>query len=148
MGYDPNVPIARLAEKTCLGMCQLPGSTDLIAILFLFLQTLSISPPIPYSYIPLPSSTHNADRCCSSTSHPQGCSFYFCLGCCASRPPGPNPGCVSCSSKPLPTLTRTYTVSTGITEAFKADKDPKKINLGVGAYRVRSFGFPNSAEPC
>jgi aspartate aminotransferase, mitochondrial len=25
--------------------------------------------------------------------------------------------------------------STGITEAFKADKDPRKINLGVGAYR-------------
>jgi aspartate/tyrosine/aromatic aminotransferase len=24
---------------------------------------------------------------------------------------------------------------TGITEAFKADSDPKKINLGVGAYR-------------
>ena len=23
----------------------------------------------------------------------------------------------------------------GITEAFKADKDPRKINLGVGAYR-------------
>ena len=23
----------------------------------------------------------------------------------------------------------------GVTEAFKADKDPKKINLGVGAYR-------------
>lgn len=23
----------------------------------------------------------------------------------------------------------------GITEAFKADKDPKKINVGVGAYR-------------
>lgn len=23
----------------------------------------------------------------------------------------------------------------GITEAFKADKDPHKINLGVGAYR-------------
>lgn len=23
----------------------------------------------------------------------------------------------------------------GISEAFKADKDPKKINLGVGAYR-------------
>lgn len=23
----------------------------------------------------------------------------------------------------------------GITEAFKADKNPKKINLGVGAYR-------------
>lgn len=23
----------------------------------------------------------------------------------------------------------------GITEAFKADKDPSKINLGVGAYR-------------
>lgn len=26
-------------------------------------------------------------------------------------------------------------VTTGVTEAFKADKDPKKINLGVGAYR-------------
>lgn len=25
--------------------------------------------------------------------------------------------------------------TTGVTEAFKADKDPKKINLGVGAYR-------------
>jgi aspartate aminotransferase len=25
--------------------------------------------------------------------------------------------------------------STGVTEAFKADKDPRKINLGVGAYR-------------
>ena len=25
--------------------------------------------------------------------------------------------------------------TSGITEAFKADKDPKKINLGVGAYR-------------
>lgn len=24
---------------------------------------------------------------------------------------------------------------TGITEAFKRDTDPKKINLGVGAYR-------------
>ena len=24
---------------------------------------------------------------------------------------------------------------TGVTEAFKADKDPRKINLGVGAYR-------------
>lgn len=23
----------------------------------------------------------------------------------------------------------------GVTEAFKADKDPRKINLGVGAYR-------------
>jgi aspartate/tyrosine/aromatic aminotransferase len=23
----------------------------------------------------------------------------------------------------------------GITEAFKADRDPRKINLGVGAYR-------------
>lgn len=23
----------------------------------------------------------------------------------------------------------------GVTEAFKADKNPKKINLGVGAYR-------------
>lgn len=23
----------------------------------------------------------------------------------------------------------------GITEAFKADKNPKKMNLGVGAYR-------------
>ena len=26
-------------------------------------------------------------------------------------------------------------MSTGVTEAFKADKDPRKINLGVGAYR-------------
>jgi aspartate/tyrosine/aromatic aminotransferase len=25
--------------------------------------------------------------------------------------------------------------SSGVTEAFKADKDPRKINLGVGAYR-------------
>lgn len=25
--------------------------------------------------------------------------------------------------------------SLGVTEAFKADKDPRKINLGVGAYR-------------
>jgi aspartate aminotransferase len=25
--------------------------------------------------------------------------------------------------------------SPGVTEAFKADKDPRKINLGVGAYR-------------
>lgn len=25
--------------------------------------------------------------------------------------------------------------SKGVTEAFKADKDPRKINLGVGAYR-------------
>ena len=27
------------------------------------------------------------------------------------------------------------TDSSGVTEAFKADKDPRKINLGVGAYR-------------
>ena len=27
------------------------------------------------------------------------------------------------------------THSSGVTEAFKADKDPRKINLGVGAYR-------------
>lgn len=27
------------------------------------------------------------------------------------------------------------TCLTGVTEAFKADKDPRKINLGVGAYR-------------
>jgi aspartate aminotransferase len=27
------------------------------------------------------------------------------------------------------------TCPTGVTEAFKADKDPRKINLGVGAYR-------------
>jgi hypothetical protein len=26
-------------------------------------------------------------------------------------------------------------LSSGVTEAFKADKDPRKINLGVGAYR-------------
>ena len=25
--------------------------------------------------------------------------------------------------------------TSGVTEAFKADKDPRKINLGVGAYR-------------
>jgi aspartate aminotransferase, mitochondrial len=30
-------------------------------------------------------------------------------------------------------MTNTY--SSGITEAFKADKNPRKINLGVGAYR-------------
>jgi aspartate aminotransferase len=29
----------------------------------------------------------------------------------------------------------TITDSSGVTEAFKADKDPRKINLGVGAYR-------------
>jgi hypothetical protein len=29
----------------------------------------------------------------------------------------------------------TNTHSSGVTEAFKADKDPRKINLGVGAYR-------------
>ncbi len=28
-----------------------------------------------------------------------------------------------------------HTYGTGITEAFRADKDPHKINLGVGAYR-------------
>ena len=28
-----------------------------------------------------------------------------------------------------------YARSSGVTEAFKADKDPRKINLGVGAYR-------------
>ena len=43
----------------------------------------------------------------------------------------------------------------GVTEAFKADTDPKKINLGVGAYRdaqgkpyvlpsVRKVRFPSS----
>ena len=26
-------------------------------------------------------------------------------------------------------------IGPGVTEAFKADKDPRKINLGVGAYR-------------
>ena len=30
---------------------------------------------------------------------------------------------------------RILTCSTGITEAFKADSFPEKINLGVGAYR-------------
>ena len=29
----------------------------------------------------------------------------------------------------------TFLLCPGITEAFKADKDPRKINLGVGAYR-------------
>ena len=34
------------------------------------------------------------------------------------------------------TISLTFrTHSLGITEAFKADKDPRKINLGVGAYR-------------
>jgi len=28
-----------------------------------------------------------------------------------------------------------HTRPSGVTEAFKADKDPRKINLGVGAYR-------------
>ena len=28
-----------------------------------------------------------------------------------------------------------HTCPLGVTEAFKADKDPRKINLGVGAYR-------------
>ena len=28
-----------------------------------------------------------------------------------------------------------FSISTGVTEAFKADKDSRKINLGVGAYR-------------
>ena len=31
--------------------------------------------------------------------------------------------------------TRILTCITGITEAFKADSFPEKINLGVGAYR-------------
>ena len=31
--------------------------------------------------------------------------------------------------------TRILTCFTGITEAFKADSFPEKINLGVGAYR-------------
>lgn len=29
----------------------------------------------------------------------------------------------------------TSSIFSGVTEAFKADKDPRKINLGVGAYR-------------
>lgn len=32
-------------------------------------------------------------------------------------------------------LTPSFFLFLGITEAFKADKDPRKINLGVGAYR-------------
>lgn len=32
-------------------------------------------------------------------------------------------------------LTGAISHATGVTEAFKADKDPRKINLGVGAYR-------------
>jgi aspartate aminotransferase len=49
----------------------------------------------------------------------------------------------------------------GVTEAFKADKDPRKINLGVGAYRddqgkpyvldcvkkARAFPWRDSATP-
>jgi aspartate aminotransferase len=33
------------------------------------------------------------------------------------------------------TLPSFYTYLLGVSEAFKADKDPRKINLGVGAYR-------------
>jgi aspartate aminotransferase len=29
----------------------------------------------------------------------------------------------------------------GITEAFRADKHPKKVNLGVGAYRDNDVNF-------
>ena len=39
----------------------------------------------------------------------------------------------SCSVTILNFLT--FLLRPGITEAFKADKDPRKINLGVGAYR-------------
>lgn len=45
-------------------------------------------------------------------------------------------------ARPLRVLWTTYyigwltdTCLLGVTEAFKADKDPRKINLGVGAYR-------------
>ena len=40
--------------------------------------------------------------------------------------------CTLCARTCANTL---YRVTAGVTEAFKADKDPRKINLGVGAYR-------------
>ena len=40
--------------------------------------------------------------------------------------------CTLCARTCANTL---YRVTAGVTEAFKADKDPRKINLGVGASR-------------
>lgn len=39
----------------------------------------------------------------------------------------------------------------GVTEAFKADKDPRKINLGVGAYRDQNgkpYVLPSVKKVC
>jgi aspartate aminotransferase, mitochondrial len=39
----------------------------------------------------------------------------------------------------------------GVTEAFKADKDPRKINLGVGAYRDENgkpYVLPSVKKVC
>lgn len=69
----------------------------------------------------------------------------------APRPPFPTPFALFRAGLPFPpvpliqfsvftTLTTTPKPiikfpNVGVTEAFKADKDPRKINLGVGAYR-------------
>ena len=58
-------------------------------------------------------------------------------------PPDPILGMCHVYCSRLPRMPRTLccvgwliiTDSSGVTEAFKADKDPRKINLGVGAYR-------------
>jgi hypothetical protein len=58
-------------------------------------------------------------------------------------PPDPILGTCHVYCSRLPQMPRTLccvgwliiTDSSGVTEAFKADKDPRKINLGVGAYR-------------
>ena len=70
----------------------------------------------------------------------QSSSFACCspslvnLVCCTSRSSRPNswyvPCAFNCTGEPC-----RWTKKIGVTEAFKADKDPRKINLGVGAYR-------------
>lgn len=47
----------------------------------------------------------------------------------------PTPSSVSGAPAVATSCHLVYTRPSGVTEAFKADKDPRKINLGVGAYR-------------
>ena len=99
-------------------------------------------------------------RCCPPHRPPFRCSFPLCVGQRPSRSPGSNSRYVLKTCE----IEKSFVVNRvpGVTEAFKADTSPNKINLGVGAYRdengkpyvlpsvkkVRKAGFLSGLEGC
>lgn len=97
-----------------------------IAVLPKFLNSLSLSHTSSLYY---PNALNRP-----SPHNSQGCALSFSLGRRGPRASRRYPRCVLSWFRDW---TEIYTQAlAGVTEAFKADKDPRKINLGVGAYRV------------